>query len=89
MKIINLPTIAEYYSSRNGCGLNYTNNYRGKGGQFKKHQQDVYYSYCHLLDRYANEYLDNFKYISIELATDHINHYAKKRQQEIKRTKLR
>ena len=89
MKIINLPTMAEYHSSRNGCGLNFSNNYGGKGGQHKKSQEAVYYSHCDLLDRYANEYLNCFNYINIEIATDQINHYYKKRQQQIKRTKHR
>ena len=89
MKIINLPTIGEYFASRHGCGLNYCKNFKGKGGQFKNNYYLLYYSHCALLDRYANDYLNKFKYIDIELTTDHINHYAKKRQQEIKRTKLR
>ena len=91
MKIINLPTMAEYHSSYNGCGLNFSKIYRGKVGQFKKSQEAVYYSHCDLLDRYANEYLNCFNYINIEIATDQINRYFKKRQQQIKRkrTKVR
>jgi hypothetical protein len=94
MKIINLPTFAEYHSSRNGCGLNYTTYYKKMGGRYRQNLEALYYSHCALLCHYANEYLNGYinmycKYFDIELATNEINIYAKRRTNQNNRTKMR
>ena len=89
MKIINLPTFAEYHSSRNGCGLNYTTYFKRIGGRYAQNLEALYYSHCALLDHYAKEYLHNCNYVDIELATNEINIHAKRRQNAINRTRMR
>lgn len=94
MKIINLPTFAEYHSSRNGCGLNYTNDFRRISGKYRQNLEALYYSHCALLDHYAKEYLNDYikvycNYFDLEVATNEINLHAKRRQNQINRTRMR
>ena len=89
MKVINLPTFAEYISSYNGCGLNYTNYFNRLGGRYKQNLECLYFSHCALLDNYSQSYLLDCNYFDIEIATEKITQHARKRQQQIKRTKYK
>lgn len=94
---MNLPTFAEYASSRTGCGVKYTNNFKRNGGRFAQNLESLYFSHIALLDHYANEYLNDYikvycNYFDIELATNEINLHARnarKQQQQIKRNKMK
>ena len=74
MKIINMPTFAEYTSSQSGCGLRYTNNFKGWSGRYKQSTEALYFSHLELLDLCAKEYLLCCNDFDIDTATDEINH---------------
>ena len=91
---MNLPTFAEYASSKNGCGVKYTSNFKRISGSYAQNLEALYYSHCALLDHYANEYLNDYikvycNYFDIDLATNEINIHANRRKNQINRTKMR
>ena len=89
MKIINLPTFAEYSSSQSGCNIRYTNNFRGGSGLYKHRIESIYYSHCKALDAYAKAYLRNGMYSNIEDTTVEINTLITREMKKLQRTKTR
>lgn len=89
MKIINLPTFAEYASSKGGCGVRFTNNFKGGGGKYRQNLEALYFSHCELLDNMAKGYLLNCNYFDIDLATDEITQDASRQMRQLKRTKMK
>jgi hypothetical protein len=87
MKIINLPTFAEFASSQSGCGLRYTNNFKGNSGLYKLKIDEIYYKYCETLDLYSNAYLRNGMYSNIEDTTVEINRRYTNDMKKIQRIK--
>ena len=86
---MNLPTFKEWASSKNGCGVKYTNNFKRCSGKFLQNLEASYYAHCELLDLYAREYIHNCNHFDIDVATNAINHHANLRRKQNNRTKMR
>jgi hypothetical protein len=87
MKIINLPTFAEYCSSKSGCGLHYTTNFNRTGGIYREKIENAYYMHCHCLDGYSEHFLRNGMYTNIEDTTVEINRQMTKDMKTVQRKK--
>ena len=87
MKLINLPTFAEYTSSQSGCGLRFTNNFKGTSGLYKHKIENIYYKHCEVLDAYSNAYLRYGMYSNIEDTTVEINRRYTNDMKKIQRIK--
>ncbi len=73
MKIINLPTFAEYCATESGCGVRFTNNFNRTGGIYRQKIENAYYMHCETLDAYSSGYLRFGMYTNIEDTTIDIN----------------
>lgn len=87
MKLINLPTFAEYASSQSGCGLRFTNNFKRTSGLYKYKIEEAYYLHCEALDAYSHAYLRNGMYSNIEDTTVEINSRMTRDYNKLLRTK--
>ena len=89
MKIINLPTFAEYASSESGCNVRYTNNFRGGSGLYKQRLEYIYYAHCKALDVYSEAYLRNGMYTNIEDTTVEVNRHMTNDMKKVQRKRRR